>query len=89
MLDVTIQYSWISSLIPSTDPLVVGLGNVTVPAGGSGAITFPPIASDAVNSNPAIEGATATLTMTFRARTVDGAEIVQVATRQLIVEICT
>ena len=65
------------------------LGNVTIPAQGSNSVTFPPISSDAINNNPAIEGATATLRMTFRGETVEGTTITQVALRQLVVEICT
>ena len=87
MLDVTVTYSWVNPAIV-TPPLVVGLGNVTIPTGQTGAVTFPPISSDAINNNPLIEGATANLTMVFRGRTVEGTEIQQTATRQLIVEIC-
>jgi hypothetical protein len=88
MTDVTITYTWVDPSIV-TPPLVVGLGNVTIPAQGSNSVSFPPISSDAINNNPAIEGATATLRMTFRGETVEGTTITQVALRQLVVEICT
>lgn len=88
MIDVTITYSWVNPGIV-TPQFVVGLGNVTIPAAGTNQISFPPISSDAINTNPLIEGATANLTMVFRGRTVEGTEIRQTATRQLIVEICT
>ena len=85
--DVTISYQWINPSIV-TPPFVAGLGNVTVPTGGSNSVQFPPISTDAINSNPALPGSTANLTLVFRARTVEGAEIVQVATRPLIIETC-
>jgi hypothetical protein len=87
MQDVTITYQWVNPGIV-TPPFVTGLGNVTIPTGGSNAVTFPPISTDAINNNPAIEGSTANLTLTFRARTVEGAQILQTATRTLIVESC-
>jgi len=85
--DVTITYQWVNPGI-ITPPFVAGLGNVTVPTGGTNTVQFPPISSDAINNNPAIEGSTAQLTLVFRARTVEGAEILQVATRSLVVEVC-
>ena len=87
MTDVTISYAWVDPSIV-TPPFVVGLGNVTIPAQGSNSVIFPPISSDAINNNPAIEGATATLTLTFRGQTVEGTQITQTALRQLVVEIC-
>jgi hypothetical protein len=87
MIDVTISYVWVNPAI-TTPPFVVGLGNVVVPAQGSNSIMFPPISSDAINNNAAIEGSTASLTMDFRARTVEGTNIRQTAFRQLVVEIC-
>jgi hypothetical protein len=88
MTDVTISYTWVDPTIV-TPPFVVGLGNVTIPAQGSNSVVFPPISSDAINNNPNIEGATATLRMVFRGQTVEGTTITQVALRQLVVEICT
>jgi hypothetical protein len=52
-------------------------------------VFFPPISSDAINNNAAIEGSTATLRLTFRGQTIEGTAITQVALRQLVVEICT
>jgi hypothetical protein len=88
MTDVTINYTWVDPSIV-TPPLVVGLGNITIPAQGSNSVLFPPISSDAINNNAAIEGATATLQLTFRGQTVEGTPITQVVLRQLVVEICT
>jgi hypothetical protein len=87
MQDVTISYTWVDPSIV-TPPFTVGLGNVTIPAQGSNSVVFPPISSDAINNNPAIEGATASLVMTFRGETVEGTTITQTALRQLVVEIC-
>jgi len=88
MTDVTISYEWVNPAIV-TPPFVVGLGNITIPAQGSNTVFFPPISSDAINNNPAIEGATATLRLTFRGQTIEGTTITQVTLRQLVVEICT
>ena len=88
MTDVTITYNWVDPSIV-TPPFVVGLGNITIPAQGTNTIVFPPISSDAINNNAAIEGATATLVLTFRGQTVEGTTIIQTALRQLVVEICT
>jgi len=88
MHDVTISYTWVDPSIVTPD-FVVGLGNVTIPAQGSNSILFPPISSDAINNNAAIEGATASLFMTFRGHTVEGTQITFVALQQLVVEICT
>jgi hypothetical protein len=87
MQDVTITYQWVNPGI-FTPTFVTGLGNVTVPTGGSNSVQFPPISTDAINNNPAIEGSTANLTLTFRGRTVEGAQVLQTATRTLIVESC-
>ena len=87
MQDVTITYQWVNPGI-ITPPFVTGLGNVTIPTGGANTVQFPPISTDAINVNPAIQGSTANLTLVFRARTIEGAEIVQTATRTLIVESC-
>ncbi len=88
MVDVTISYFWLNRGIV-TDNYVAGLRNVSIPAEGTGQVTFFPIPSDVVNSNTAIEGATANLTMTFRGVTVEGSTILQVAQAQLVVETCT
>jgi hypothetical protein len=88
MTDVTISYTWVNPAIV-TPQFVVGLGNVTIPAQGSNSVVFPPISSDAINNNAAIEGSTATLRLTFRGQTVEGTQITQVALRQLVVEVCT
>ena len=87
MQDVTITYQWANPSIVSP-PFVAGLGNVTVPTSGTASVQFPPISTDAINGNPAIEGSTANLTLVFRARTVEGTQILQTATRPLIVESC-
>ena len=88
MTDVSISYTWVDPSIITPD-FVVGLGNITIPAQGTNSIIFPPISSDAINNNAAIEGSTATLRLAFRGQTVEGTTITQVALRQLVVEICT
>jgi plastocyanin len=95
MVSVDITYDWINDpldgIIP---PQAIGLGNVTIPAGGQNQVTFAPIPSDVMNfttGTPPVspfEGATANLTLTFNAITVDGTGFQQTALEQLIVEIC-
>jgi len=87
MLFVDIVYAWNNPLL-SSPPQTVGLGNVAIPAGGTGQVTFPPIQTDVINNNPAFEGASADLVLTFTGRTVEGTTIRQTAARQLIVELC-
>ena len=88
MTDVTITYDWVNPaiLIP---PFTAGLGSVSIPANGTNQVRFLPIASDAVNSNPAIEGATATLTLRFRGATLEGEEVTIVSQTNLLVDVCT
>jgi hypothetical protein len=87
MLTVDIVYTWNNPALASP-PQTVGLGNVAIPAGGTGTVTFPPIATDIVNNNPAFEGASADLLLTFTGRTLEGTTLRQTAARQLIIELC-
>jgi len=95
MVSVDISYDWVNdSLNGLIPPQNIGLGNVNVPANGQNSVTFPPIPSDPLNITTGVpptspfEGATANMTMTFNAVTVEGTRIQQTALRQLIVEIC-
>lgn len=86
---LVIAYEWIDCASCSTVDRFVGLGNVSVPAGGLNAVTFEPIAlDDVLNGLPDIEGSTANLTLTFTAQTVEGTVITERAYRQLHVESC-
>jgi hypothetical protein len=87
MRTVDIVYTWSNPALASP-PQTVGLGNVTVPAGGSATVTFPPIQSDVINNDPAFEGASANLLLTFTGRTIEGTTLRQTAERQLIIELC-
>lgn len=84
---VTIVYDWIDDAA-STPTRVVGLGSVTVPAGGSNTFSFAPISFQDLTG---VEGLTANLALTFNARTVEGERVTVVddAPRQLFVEACT
>jgi len=87
LISVDISYAWVDGLI-FTAPTTVGLGNIVVPAEGSASVDFFPISTDALGSNAAIEGATANLTLTVNARTVEGTTIRQTLLLQLQVEVC-
>jgi hypothetical protein len=86
LADVTITYSWLSGEVTPVN--VVGLGNVTVPAEETAAVTFQPITNDALQ-NPSLEGSTANLTLDFRGITVEGTTLRGIVSRQLFVETCT
>ncbi len=88
MTDVTITYDWVNPAIV-TPPFTAGLGSVSIPANGTNQVRFLPIASDVVNNIPAIEGATATLTLQFRGATLGGEEVTIVSQANLLIEICT
>jgi len=95
MVSVDISYDWVNdSLDGLVPPQNIGLGNIAIPTGGQGSVTFPPIPSDPLNITTGIpptspfEGATANMTMTFNAVTVEGTRIQQTALRQLLIEIC-
>jgi hypothetical protein len=97
MQDVTITYEWTNPLINAEPglqgPYTAGLGNVTIPAEGTNSVTFIPIPSDLLNrtlpGGQTLEGATGTLSMRFRGITVEGTQITQTATTNLVVQICT
>ena len=88
MTDVTITYDWVNPTIV-IPPFTAGLGSVSIPANGTNQVRFLPIASDAIYSDPAIEGATATLTLRFRGVTLGGEEVTIVSQANLLIEICT
>ena len=92
MDSVDITYDWVNDALDGIiPPQPIGLGNVTIPTNGQNSVTFPPIPSDPLNttSGPTpFEGATANMTLTFNAFTVEGTRIQQTAQRQLIIEIC-
>lgn len=85
---VTISYDWDLDGIPDpgiTPTSVVGLGGITVPAGGSATFAFAPISFQEVLP---VAGQTANLTLDFRGRTVEGEVVHRTALRQLFVEDC-
>jgi len=88
LVDVDIVYTFINAAI--VVPMrTVGLGDVVIEAGGSNTVGFAPISFDDLLSNPAIQGSTANLELTFHARTVEGATISDTVYRQLFVETCS
>jgi hypothetical protein len=82
---VTITYNWIDPAIV-TPTRVIGLGDTTIPAGGTSAVTFAPIAFDDLVGP--IEGHTANLVLEFAASTIEGARLRATVQRQLFVEVC-
>ena len=83
---VDITYSW---QIPGPPNFTrsVGLGGVTVPVDGVNTVSFFPISS-ADLLNPAVEGNTADLLLTFLGTTVGGTAVSVTAQTQLNVEAC-
>jgi len=82
---VTVTYAWIDPTIV-TPTRVIGLGDATVPAGGTAAVTFAPIAFDDLTD--VMQGHTANLSLVFDATTVEGTHVRSTVQRQLFVEIC-
>lgn len=83
---LVIQYSWIDPSL-STPTRTVGLGDIAIPADGTGGVTFSPLAFDDLSI--AITGHTANLTLTFYATMVaNGKRITSTVTRQLFIEGC-
>jgi hypothetical protein len=83
MIDVTISYNF-----PFGNPLArtFGLGGQAIPMGGSGTLTFPPIALQ--DLDPLMVSSTGSLLMTFRGQTVEGTSILLTVARDLSVEEC-
>ena len=87
--DVTIVYTWFPGSGNATPNRVVGLGNVAIPASGSGTVTFSPMAFDDLAS--VVVNTTANLTLVFRAVVVEGSGVQTVTAtvgRQLFIEGC-
>lgn len=84
MESVTVSYAWDDPALV-TAPRTFPLGG-TVPAGGTGTVMFPPIASG--DLTPAFEGHTAGLTMVFTGRMVDGTPITANGGGSLTVNFC-
>lgn len=68
-------------------PRVVGLGDVTIPAGATNSVSFAPISFQDLAS--VSMGSTLNLVLTFRAQTVEGTTISDTVDRQLFIELCT
>ena len=83
---VRITYDWLDSSL-STPTRTVGLGNTTIPAGGTSSVIFAPVAFDDLSLD--LAGRTANLTLEFTAKTVEGTTITDTAGRQLFVESCS
>jgi len=83
---VDIAYAWDNTTLPTTPTRNIGLGGVAIPAGGSAAVTFAPIGFTDLGIGNA--GESASLTLTFNARTVEGTGIAVAALKQLLVESC-
>ena len=83
---------WVNDALDGiVPPQNIGLGNVNIETNSQNSVTFPPIPSDPLNTSSGptpFEGATANMTLTFNAVTVEGTRIRQTALRQLIIEIC-
>lgn len=93
VIDVVVSYAFISqngAPPPVTiEDRIIGLGDVTIPANGINSVSFAPISFDDILVNlPQIEGTTANMTLTFRAVTVEGAQIFDTVYRQLFIESC-
>ena len=88
MIDVSIVYGFVDplTLLPVVLPRSFGLGGQVITTGGSGSITFPPIALQ--DLDPALLSTTGRLTMTFRGQTQEGTIITLTVGRDLTVEEC-
>lgn len=89
MISVTIEYYAFDDndrTSPLFGPRVVGLGDITIPAGGSNAVSFAPISFEDLSGVSL--GSTLNLELTFRAATVEGTSISTRVGRQLFVELC-
>jgi hypothetical protein len=85
---VTISYDWDLDGIPDpaiTPTRVVGLGAITIAAGGTAPFSFSPISFQDV---PSVTGQTGNLILDFAATTIEGEVLHVVARRQLFVEAC-
>ena len=68
----------------------IGLGDVTIPAGSSGAVSFAPMTFNDLGANAAaIQGTSYGIQLIFNARTFEGTRIEGRALRVLNVETCT
>ena len=63
-----------------------GLGGQSIPTGGTGSLTFPPIALQ--DLDPLMVSSTGSLLMTFRGQTVEGTSVLLTVARDLAVEEC-
>jgi len=71
---------------PLFGPRVVGLGDVTIPAGASNTVSFAPISFQDLEG--VTLGSTLNLVLTFQAITVEGTTIRDTVDRQLFIEEC-
>ena len=84
MIDVLITYGFPGGGNPA--PRTFGLGGQVIPTGGSGTVTFPPLALQ--DLDPTLLSTTGSLLMDFRAQTLEGTAIRLVVGRALTVEEC-
>ena len=82
--EVEVEYNWFSGAVTPTR--IFGLGGVTIETDSEAPATFPPIALN--DLSPAFEGSSASLTLTFRAHTVEGTSIRARHTATLAVNFC-
>jgi len=83
MSEVDLTYA---GLTPAVDPWTFGLLGLTVPTGGTASATFQPLRLQDLQAGH--ESTTASLTLTFHGRTVEGTAISTTVTRELPIEVC-
>lgn len=86
METVTISYDFFDTGVTNPPTRVVGLGDVVVPVGGTGTITFSPIALQDLDQ--AMAGTTANLGLIFQGRTTTQDPVTQTTTKQLQFDGC-
>lgn len=85
LTSVTIAYAWVDPLL-STPTRVVGLGGIVVPVGETATLEFSPMTFD--DLSVAFQSSSASLTMLFEGRTVEGSTVRRTVLRQLNVSSC-
>jgi hypothetical protein len=83
MIDVTISY-----VFPGVSPAprTFGLGGQVIQTGGTGSITFPPMALQDLDAS--LVSSTGSLTLSFRGQTLEGTMVSLVVFRDLTIEEC-
>jgi len=83
MIDVTISYNF---PVGSPAPRTFGLGGQVIQTGGTGSLTFPPIALQDLGAG--LVSTTGSLLMSFRGQTLEGTAVNFTVARDLTVEEC-